>query len=151
MSVSDTAKLDEFFDHTGITHSEFNPSSTEPVHFYQIWLLPNVSNSDPSYEQKEFTDTEKIGRLRLVASPKGHDGSLSIHQDANVYLSLVSHADEIVYSLQPGRHAWLQVLSGQLMVNDYSLSTSDGVAISDEPTITIKGTEDSEFMLFDLA
>jgi hypothetical protein len=136
---------------SGITHSEFNPSSTEPVHFYQIWLLPNVSNSDPSYEQKEFTDTEKIGRLRLVASPKGRDGSLSIHQDANVYLSLVSHADEIVYSLQPGRHAWLQVLSGQLMVNDYSLSTSDGVAISDEPTITIKGTEDSEFMLFDLA
>ncbi len=136
---------------SGITHSEFNPSSTEPVHFYQIWLLPNVNNSDPSYEQKEFTDTEKIGRLRLVASPKGRDGSLSIHQDANVYLSLVSHADEIVYSLQPGRHAWLQVLSGQLMVNDYSLSTSDGVAISDEPTITIKGTEDSEFMLFDLA
>jgi len=136
---------------SGITHSEFNPSSTEPVHFYQIWLLPNVSNSDPSYEQKEFTDTEKIGRLRLVASPKGRDGSLSIHQDANVYLSLVSHADEIVYSLQPGRHAWLQVLSGQLMVNDYSLSTSDGVAISDEPTITSKGTEDSEFMLFDLA
>lgn len=136
---------------SGITHSEFNPSSTEPVHFYQIWLLPNVSNSDPSYEQKEFTDTEKIGRLRLVASPKGRDGSLSIHQDANVYLSLVSHADEIVYSLQPGRHAWLQVLSGQLMVNDYSLSTSDGVAISDEPTITIKGTEESEFMLFDLA
>ena len=136
---------------SGITHSEFNPSSTEPVHFYQIWLLPNVSNSDPSYEQKEFTDTEKIGRLRLVASPKGRDGSLSIHQDANVYLSLVSHPDEIVYSLQPGRHAWLQVLSGQLMVNDYSLSTSDGVAISDEPTITIQGTEDSEFMLFDLA
>ena len=136
---------------SGITHSEFNPSSTEPVHFYQIWLLPNVSNSDPSYEQKEFTDTEKIGRLRLVASPKGRDGSLSIHQDANVYLSLVSHADEIVYSLQPGRHAWLQVLSGQLMVNDYSLSTSDGVAISDEPTITIKGTAESEFMLFDLA
>ena len=136
---------------SGITHSEFNPSSTEPVHFYQIWLLPNASNSDPSYEQKEFTDTEKIGRLRLVASPKGRDGSLSIHQDANVYLSLVSHADEIVYSLQPGRHAWLQVLSGQLMVNDYSLSTSDGVAISDEPTITIKGTEESEFMLFDLA
>ena len=136
---------------SGITHSEFNPSSTEPVHFYQIWLLPNVSNSDPSYEQKEFTDTEKIGRLRLVASPKGRDGSLSIHQDANVYLSLVCHPDELVYSLQPGRHAWLQVLSGQLMVNDYSLSTSDGVAISDEPTITIQGTEDSEFMLFDLA
>ncbi len=136
---------------SGITHSEFNPSSTEPVHFYQIWLLPNVSNSDPSYEQKEFTDAEKIGGLRLVASPNGRDGSLSIHQNANVYLSLVSNADEIVYSLQPGRHAWLQVLSGQLMVNDYSLSTSDGVAISDEPTITIKGTEDSEFMLFDLA
>lgn len=136
---------------SGITHSEFNPSSTEPVHFYQIWLLPNVSNIHPSYEQKEFTDAEKIARLRLVASPNGRDGSLSIHQDANVYLSLVSNADEIVYSLQPGRHAWLQVLSGQLMVNDYSLSTSDGVAISDEPTITIKGTEESEFMLFDLA
>ena len=136
---------------SGITHSEFNPSATEPVHFYQIWLEPNVSNIEPSYEQKEFADAEKRGRLWLVASPDGRDDSIRIHQDANVYLSQVSGAKDITYALQPGRYAWLQVFSGQLTINGHSLSTGDGVAISNEQTITIKGVEETEFMLFDLA
>ena len=136
---------------TGVTHSEFNPSATEPVHFYQIWLEPNESNIEPSYEQKEFADAEKRGRLRLVASPDGRDGSLTIRQDARVFLSVVLVNDEITYSLPVDRYAWLQLLSGEAMVNNHLLSASDGVAISDEPKITIQGNEESEFMLFDLA
>lgn len=136
---------------SGITHSEFNPSATEPVHFYQIWLEPNVSNVQPSYEQREYTDKEKRGRLRLVASPDGRDGSLWIHQDANVFLSVVSDNEEITYTVPAGRYAWLQVLSGGVAVNGQPLSTSDGVAISDEPTIAINGVGESECMLFDLA
>lgn len=136
---------------SGITHSEFNPSAAEPVHFYQIWLEPNVRNIEPSYEQKEYADEEKRGRLRLVASADGRDGSLRIHQDANVFLSVVSDNAEIKYSVPLNRYAWLQLLSGTVTVNGHSLSTSDGVAISDEPAIVIQGSEESEFMLFDLA
>jgi redox-sensitive bicupin YhaK (pirin superfamily) len=136
---------------SGITHSEFNPSAAEPVHFYQIWLEPNVSNIEPSYEQKEFADEEKRGRLRLVASPDGRDGSLRIHQDANVFLSVVSDNTEIKHSVPANRYAWLQLLSGGVTVNGHSLASGDGVAISDEPAIVIQGNEESEFMLFDLA
>jgi redox-sensitive bicupin YhaK (pirin superfamily) len=136
---------------SGITHSEFNPSAAEPVHFYQIWLEPNISNIEPSYEQNEFADEEKRGRLRLVASPDGRDGSLRIHQDANVFLSVVSDNSEIKYSVPANRYAWLQLLFGRVTVNGHSLSTNDGVAISDEPAIVIQGNEESEFMLFDLA
>jgi redox-sensitive bicupin YhaK (pirin superfamily) len=135
---------------SGIAHSEFNPSQVEPVHFYQIWLTPNVRNIEPSYEQKEFRRDEKLGKLRLVASPDGADGSLSIHQDANIFLSVVD-GSEIRHDQAPNRFAWLQVLSGELTLNGESLSTSDGAAIRDETTLSIHGTADSEFMLFDLA
>jgi redox-sensitive bicupin YhaK (pirin superfamily) len=135
---------------SGITHSEFNPSTTEPVHFYQIWLTPNVRNTQPTYEQKEFSHEEKFGKLRLVASPDGQGGSLSIHQDANIYLSILN-GNEIRHQLDDGRHAWLQLISGDLTVNGETLSTSDGAAISDETEIVITGAAGSEFMLFDLA
>ncbi len=135
---------------SGITHSEFNPSREQPVHFYQIWLTPNVQEIEPSYEQKEFGEDEKLGKLRLVASPDGADGSLSIHQDARIYLSLVN-GTELHHPLENGRHAWLQALSGTVSVNGHSLSAGDGAAISNETELSISGRPGSEFMLFDLA
>ena len=134
---------------SGITHSEFNPSNSNPVHFYQIWITPKIRNTEPTYEQKEYSREEKLGKLRLVASPDGRDGSLSILQDAEIYLSVVNGSG-IHHPIEKDRHAWLQVLSGQLTVNGESLSTSDGAAISGESEIVISGEADSEFMLIDL-
>ena len=136
---------------TGIRHSEFNPSSTEPVHLYQIWLLPNQKGLPPSYEQKAFPEDEKRGRLRLVASPDAQDGSLLIHQDARVYLSTLDADQEIEHELHPGRHAWLQVLRGAVELNGQLLHASDGAAVSDETELSILANEHSEVMLFDLA
>ena len=135
----------------GIRHSEFNPSSTEPVHLYQIWLLPNQKGLAPSYEQKAFAEVERRGRLRLVASPDAQNGSLLIHQDARVYLSTLDAEQEVRHELQPGRHAWLQVLRGSVVLNGQSLGTSDGVAVSGERSLTIRATVASETLLFDLA
>jgi quercetin 2,3-dioxygenase len=135
---------------SGIMHSEFNPSSSDEVHFYQIWITPDKRNTEPGYQQKEYPLEDKLGRLLLVASPSGKDGSLSIHQDAEIYLS-VSDGREVRHELKPGRHAWLQVLSGAIIVNGTELWTSDGIAISEERELVISGQSDSEFMLFDLA
>ena len=135
---------------TGIRHSEFNPSETEPVHLYQIWLLPNEKGLRPSYEQKSFSEAERRGRLRLVASPDARDGSLLIHQDARVYLSTLDADQEVRHELQPGRHAWLQVLRGAVDLNGQSLGTSDGAAVSDETDLAIRAIEPAEVMLFDL-
>ncbi len=136
---------------TGIRHSEFNPSSTEPVHFYQIWLLPNPKGLQPSYEQKAFSEDERQGRLRLVASPHGQDGSLLIHQDARVFLSTLDADQTVNYEMQSGRHAWLQVLRGSVELNRQLLDTSDGAAVSDEPRLSIRAKKPAEVMLFDLA
>ncbi len=136
---------------TGIRHGEFNPSPTEPVHLYQIWLLPNQKGLSPSYEQKSVPETERRGRLRLVASPDGRDGSLLIHQDAQVYLSTLDADQEIKHELQPGRHAWLQVLRGAVELNGHALATSDGAAVGDETGLSIRAIVASEVMLFDLA
>lgn len=137
---------------TGIRHSEFNPSATDPVHLYQIWLLPNRQGLPPSYEQKAFSEDERRGRLRLVASPNAQDGSLLIHQDAQVYLSTLEADQEVMYELQAGRHAWLQVLRGAVDLNGLALATSDGAGMmSDETGLSIRADEPSEVMLFDLA
>lgn len=136
---------------SGITHSEFNPSSEDPAHFYQIWLVPNVRDIAPSYQQREFGEGEKLNRLRLVASPDGDDGSLSIHTDAKVYLSTLAAGAEVGFDLQPGRHGWLQVLCGSIAVSGNQLSTSDGAAITKEDSVSIVASEDAEIMLFDLA
>lgn len=136
---------------TGITHSEFNPSDSDPTHFYQIWLLPKSQGIAPSYEQKRFADAELNNALRLVASPDGRDGSLSIHQDANIYLSKIENENAIRHNLPSGRHAWLQVLRGSVTLNGEALETSDGAAISDETDLNITANSDAEFMLFDLA
>lgn len=135
---------------TGVQHSEFNPSQAEPVHLYQIWLLPNEKGLRPSYEQRMFSEKEKQGRLLLVASPDD-DGSLMIHQDARIFLSTFSPNKEIRYELQPGRHAWLQVLRGLVELNGQPLATSDGAAVSDEARITVHANDPAEVMLFDLA
>jgi redox-sensitive bicupin YhaK (pirin superfamily) len=135
---------------TGIRHSEFNPSSTEPVHLYQIWLLPGQKGLSPSYEQKSFPEAERRGRLRLVASPDALDGSLLIHQDARVYLSTLDSNQEVKHELGPSRHAWLQILRGSVELNGHSLATSDGAAISDEAALSIRAREPSEIMFFDL-
>jgi hypothetical protein len=136
---------------TGIRHSEFNPSASEPVHFYQIWLLPRASGIQPGYEQKTFSEDEKRGTLRLVASPDGVNGSLTIHQDAGVYLSTLERGTSVSHEILPGRHAWLQVLRGQVTAGGTTLETSDGLAVSDEGGLTIAADQAAEIMLFDLA
>ncbi|WP_417735022.1 pirin family protein [Rosistilla oblonga] len=136
---------------TGITHSEFNPSADEPTHLYQIWLHPNRSGIEPSYEQKRFDDDKLSNALRLVASPDSSDGSLLIHQDARIYLSKLDAKHSVQTPLAAGRHGWLQVLRGSITLNGEALDTSDGAAISDEPTLELTATTDAEIMLFDLA
>lgn len=138
---------------TGVRHSEFNPSRTEQVHFYQIWLLPRATGIEPSYGQQLFAPDEMRGRLRLVASPDGADGSLTINQDTRVYLATLGAGDSVVHELSAGRHAWLQVVRGRLQANSLLLDTSDGLAISDEPRLEIAnaGAEAAELMLFDLS
>lgn len=135
---------------TGITHSEFNPSETDPVHLYQIWLLPQIKGIEPSYEQKRFPDNEMHNQLRLVASPKAVEGSLHIHQDARIFLSKIDAQAKVIHELATDRHAWLQVLRGTVLLNGENLKTSDGAAVCEESTLTIQATKDAEIMLFDL-
>jgi hypothetical protein len=135
---------------TGVRHSEFNPSATEPVHFYQIWLLPERVGIQPSYEQKLFADDEKQGRLRLVASPDGAQGSLTIHQDARVYLATLRAGESVVHPAK-GRHLWLQVLRGKVEADGHAAQAGDGLSVSEEARLSIAAAEPAEIMLFDLA
>jgi len=135
---------------SGITHSEFNPSQTEPVHLYQIWLLPERKGIEPSYEQKRFDDGGMTNQLRLVAAPDAVDGSLKIHQDVRIYLAKLDERQEVNHELAPGRHAWLQVLRGAVSVNGLNLKSSDGAGIRGEGELQIVSDSQSELMLFDL-
>ena len=135
---------------TGITHSEFNPSATEPVHLYQIWLFPERQGIEPSYEQRHFPDEERRNQLRLVASRNATDGSLLIQQDARIYLSSLDEGRQVFQSLVPGRHAWLQVLRGSVTLNGHLLDTGDGAAVSHETALNIYAQQPAEIMLFDL-
>lgn len=135
---------------TGIRHSEFNPSSSEPVHLYQIWLLPRQEGLTPSYEQKQFPIAERQGKLRLVASPDGAEGSLHINQNARVYLATLAAGNRLEHPLEAGRHAWLQVLRGEIESGGQSLQTSDGLAVSDESQLAVVADGPAEVMLFDL-
>lgn len=136
---------------TGITHSEFNPSRLEPVHFLQIWILPEELDIEPGYEQKTFPEPEKRGRLLLVASRQGRDGSLTIHQNVDLYASILQTGEGLTHTLSPARHAWLQVTRGTVSLNGETLRAGDGAALSEEPKLQIRATEPSEFLLFDLA
>lgn len=134
----------------GVRHSEANHSKDEPVHLLQIWILPNEEGIEPSYEQKNYTDEEKRGRLRLIASADGRDGSVRIHQDAAVYAALVEPGQQVSHQLAPERHAWVQVARGAITLNGQSLGQSDGAAASDETSLEIVGLEAAEVLLFDL-
>jgi redox-sensitive bicupin YhaK (pirin superfamily) len=136
---------------TGITHSEFNPSATEPVHLYQIWLFPERKGIEPSYEQKGFPEQQLRNQLRLVASRDARDGSLLIHTDARIYLSRIEAQYRIDHTLAQDRHAWLQVLRGDIALNGITLAPGDGAAISDETSLAIQAVSPAELMLFDLA
>ena len=136
----------------GIRHSEFNPSSDEAVHLYQIWLLPAKKGLEPAYCQRTFPTSEKQGRLRQVASPDGADGSIVIQQDARIYLANLETTDTLEHALSPSRYAWLQVLRGTVQFNSHELQPGDGVAVSDESQLTIgpAGAASAEVLLFDL-
>ncbi len=134
----------------GITHSEFNPSKSDPAHFYQIWLLPKTEGIEPSYEQRRFDPEGRRNQWRLVASPDGDEGSLRIHQDAKIYLADIDPGTRVDFSVKPGRHAWVQVLRGSVSVNGVRLGTSDGAAVSDEQALAFEATEPAELMMFDL-
>lgn len=136
---------------TGVTHSEFNTSKSEIVHFLQIWLIPDQRGIQPSYEQKTFSDEEKRGRLRVVASPDGRDGSVSIHTDAIVHAGLFDAGEAADLALAGGRHAWVHVARGKVRVNGNELTAGDAVALSDEGAVRVEGVEGGEVLVFDLA
>jgi redox-sensitive bicupin YhaK (pirin superfamily) len=136
---------------TGVTHSEANPSQTEPVHLLQIWILPDEHGSEPEYEEKKFSDDEKRNRLRLIVSPEGNDGSVKIHQNAKIYASLLDEGRTVDHTLENGRSAWIQVAAGSVTLNDIDLKQGDGAAVSQESTIRIMAREPAEVLLFDLA
>ena len=136
---------------TGVTHSEFNPSQKEPVHLLQIWILPDAKGIVPSYEQKKYSEKEKRGKFRLIASREGREGSVTLHQDADVFATILGAGEKAAYSLRPGRHAWLQVARGSVALNNLLLKEGDGAAVSDETSFGITGKKESELILFDLA
>jgi quercetin 2,3-dioxygenase len=136
---------------SGIRHSEFNPSTTDAVHLLQIWIQPEKAALPPSYEQKSFPEEQKQGKLRLIASRNTSDGSVKINQDAQLYVTLLKPGEEVEHEFATKRHGWLQVARGTVEVNGKSLAQGDGAAITDEPKLSIKATEDAEVLLFDLA
>jgi quercetin 2,3-dioxygenase len=136
---------------TGVAHSEFNPSEKEPVHLYQIWMFPDKKGYKPAYDQKHFDDAEKRGKLRLVASPDGRDGSVKIRQDNELYVTVLEPGDKVKHELNKERHAYVQVARGSVTLNGAKLETGDGAAISAEKAVELTGVKDAEVLLFDLA
>jgi redox-sensitive bicupin YhaK (pirin superfamily) len=136
---------------SGIVHSEFNHSRSERVHLLQVWIVPDAVGIDPGYEQKTFSIEDKKGRLALLASPDGDDGSLTIRQDARVYAAVLEDGDEVRKNMVEGRHAWVHVATGSVEVNGHRLEAGDGAALSQEASVTLKGVGAGEVLLFDLA
>ncbi len=135
---------------TGVRHSEYNASNTDPVHFLQIWIMPEEDGLEPSYEQTTFSAEEKRGALRLVGSRDGRDGSVTIHQDVDLYASVLSADDAVSYELGEGRNGWVQVARGSVRLNDNELVAGDGVALRGAQTVAIEGIDDAEILLFDM-
>lgn len=134
----------------GVRHSEFNHSPVEPVHFLQIWIMPNVQGIAPGYEEKHFDVAAKIGHLHLIASPDGRDDSVLIHQDAYVYAAILDGMDRAAHQLAPGRRAYVHVARGQVAVNGTLLAAGDGAKISEVGVVTLDQARDAEILLFDL-
>lgn len=136
---------------TGVHHSEYNASKTEIVHFLQIWIVPDKSAIAPGYQQKAFSTDDKRARLRLIVSPEGTDGSVSIHADARIHAATLTEGDRVEHVVLPGRHTWIQVARGRVKAAGIDLSAGDGAWASEAQTIRIEGTEDGEVLVFDLA
>jgi len=134
---------------TGVEHSEFNPLPDQSTHLLQIWLLPDRRGHAPRYAEKSF-EGEAAGKLSLVASNTGRDGSIAINQDADLWLGKLHPGDAVIHSLQPGRHVWLQVAEGDVEVNGQTLAAGDAAAINDETELTVKANQQSQVLLFDL-
>src|SRR6202049_17259 len=136
---------------TGVTHSEFNASPTDSVHLYQIWMFPEKQGLKPAYDQKNFTEAEKRGKLRLVASPDGGDGAVKIRQDNELYATVLGKGDAVKHELKAARHAYVQIARGSVKLNGKELAEGDGAAISAEKSLELTGVSDAEVLLFDLA
>jgi redox-sensitive bicupin YhaK (pirin superfamily) len=136
---------------TGVTHSERNPSATEPLHFLQIWIVPDARGLEPSYEQRTLTPQALHGRLHVIAARDGRDGAVTIHQDVDVFASRLDAGTRTAHTLRPGRYAWVQVIEGALDINGVRLSAGDGAAVSDEPELRLAAEADAHLLLFDLA
>src|SRR5579871_608945 len=135
---------------TGVLHAEFNASQTEPVHFLQIWILPSRNGLPSGYEQKFFAEADKRARLRLVASPDGADGSVTIQQDARVYASVLANGESVAHQFAKGRKGWLHVVTGEVALDGEALKAGDGVALDGEASVTVAAKERGEVLLFDL-
>ncbi|MBX3191848.1 MAG: pirin family protein [Labilithrix sp.] len=136
---------------TGVTHSEYNASKSERVHFLQVWIQPNQRPIPPSYEQQTFADDDKRGKLRLIASPNGEGGSLTIHADARVFASILDPGARAEHVVVQGRHAWIHVARGKIRVDDHELSAGDAAFTSAGGRIPLEGVEAAEILVFDLA
>jgi redox-sensitive bicupin YhaK (pirin superfamily) len=136
---------------TGVAHSEFNASDSDTAHLYQIWMFPDRRGYKPVYDQKHFTDADKRGKLRLVVSPDGRDGSVQIRQDNELYATVLSPGESVEHALKPDRHAYVQVARGSVTLNGAQLDAGDGAAVSVEKSLQLTGVNDAEVLLFDLA
>ena len=136
---------------TGVRHSEYNASRTDPVRFLQIWIIPDRQGLRPGYEQKTFAEAEKRGKLRLVGSRDGRDGSLTIHQDVDLYATALERGERVSLALRAERGVWVQVADGELSVNGQRVSAGDGIAIGDADEVRIEGHERTEALVFDMA
>jgi redox-sensitive bicupin YhaK (pirin superfamily) len=136
---------------TGVRHSEFNPSADDPAHFLQIWILPDVTGIAPGYEEKTFTEADKRGRLRLIASPDGREGSVTIHQDARILAGLFDGAESATHALSAGRRAYVHVARGEATVNGQSLGAGDALKLAGEAAVRIESGRGAEVLVFDLA
>jgi redox-sensitive bicupin YhaK (pirin superfamily) len=135
---------------TGVQHSEFNHSSSELVHFLQIWIIPDEHELEPGYAEKTIPQDEIHGRLRLLVSRDGRDGSISIHQDADLYASILKSGEDVQHEFAPGRLGWIQVARGNVSLNGSDLTQGDGAGISQEESISIRTSSDAEVLLFDM-
>lgn len=135
---------------TGVRHSERNPSDTDPLHFLQIWVLPERNGLAPGYEQKSFPESERLGRWRLLASPDGRDGSVTIHQDVLLSAAIWKDGEALPYAIAPGRAAWIQVSKGSLSLDGRTLRAGDGAALTKETAVELTGEKGAEALLFDL-
>jgi redox-sensitive bicupin YhaK (pirin superfamily) len=135
---------------TGVRHSEFNGSSTEQVHFLQIWIQPDVTGIPPSYEEKHFTPESKQGQLRLIASKDGRDGSVLVHQDAAIFAGILNGADQVEHTLAAGRTAYVHVIRGRISVNGTALNGGDAIKLSDEAAVKLDQADAAEVLVFDL-